>query len=385
MNSNRVSEDNEKIKVSIVKCSDYEQEKVNQAVKEALNLIGGIDRLVRRGDKILLVVNLLQPKKPEEGITTHPTVISAVCGLLMDLGAKIWIGGSSGSATFGGTSEALKICGIEKVAEKYGAKVINFDKTKVIRINNLQNKRLKSFYIARPITEANLVVSVPKLKSHALVKFTGAIKNFYGVIPGAGKAQGHAIANTEKSFSELLIDIYQAVKPGLAIMDGVIGMESDCYGGDLRQVGLILASTSCIALDIVASKIIGYNPWQMMYIKEAIERRLFPNIESVEEVGAKDVRIPFKHPTGFFEHLPGFLQSWMWDRLKAKPILNMKRCKRCRTCVKACPVNAIKMNGMPKFEEDKCIFCYCCHELCPESAIVLKQNWLGYLIGKNWR
>lgn len=380
-----VSEQKLAVKVSVVKCSDYTQARVTQAVKESLNLIGGIDRLVRKGDKVLLQVNLLQPKKPEEGITTHPAAVIAVCKLLNDIGAEIWIGGSSGSATFGGTSEALKICGIEGVAEKYGAKVINFDKTEVVEIKNLQNNRLKSFFIAKPIKDADLVVSVPKLKSHALVKFTGAIKNFYGVIPGAGKAQGHAIANTERKFSEFLIDIYQAVKPGLAIMDGVIGMEGDCYGGNLRQVKLILASTSCIALDIVASKIIGYNPRQIMYIREAIERKLFANIESVEEVGLKNIRIPFKHPTGFFEHLPGFLQSWVWDRLKAKPILNMKRCKRCGVCGKACPVNAIKMNGMPRIEEDKCILCYCCHELCPESAVVLKQNWLGYHIGKSWR
>jgi uncharacterized protein (DUF362 family) len=224
-----------KTKVSIVKCSDYDQEKVNQAVKEAFNLIGGIDELVRRGDKVLLVVNLLQPKKPKEGVTTHPKVVSAVCELLRDLGAEIWVGGSSGSATFGGTSKALKICGIEEVAEKYGAKVINFDKTEVIEIKNLHNNRLKSFFVAKPITEADLVISVPKLKSHALVKFTGAIKNFYGIIPGAGKAQGHAIANTEEKFSELLIDIYQAAKPGLAIMDGIIGMEGDCYGGILDK------------------------------------------------------------------------------------------------------------------------------------------------------
>jgi ferredoxin len=148
---------------------------------------------------------------------------------------------------------------------------------------------------------------------------------------------------------------------------------------------LIFASTSCIALDIVTSKIIGYNPRQIIYIREAIKRGLFPDIESVEEVGAKDVRILFKHPTGFFEHLPGFLQGWVWDRLKARPILDMKGCKKCGICVKACPVNVIKMDGMPKIEEDKCILCYCCHELCPESAIVLKQNWLGYLIGKSWR
>ncbi|MEW6606873.1 MAG: DUF362 domain-containing protein [bacterium] len=374
-----------KIKVSVVKCSDYDQEKVNQAVKEALNLIGGIDELVRRGDKVLLVVNLLQPKKPEEGVTTHPKVVSAVCELLRDLGAEIWIGGSSGSATFGGTSEALKICGIQQVAERYGATIINCDKTEVIEINNLQNNRLKNFFIAKPITEADLVISVPKLKSHALVKFTGAIKNFYGVIPGAGKAQGHAIANTEKRFSEFLIDIYQAVNPGLAIMDGVIGMEGDCYGGNLRQVGLILASTSCIALDIVASKIIGYEPWQIMYIMEAIQRGLFPNIESIEEVGVREAKVPFKHPTGFFEHLPGFLQSWVWNRVKAKPTLNIQWCKRCGVCVKACPVNAIKMSEMPIIEEDKCILCYCCHELCPESAIILKQNWLGYFIGKDWQ
>ncbi|MDI6734994.1 MAG: DUF362 domain-containing protein [bacterium] len=194
-----------KTKVSVVKCSDYDQDKVNQAVKEAFNLIGGIDELVRRGDKVLLVVNLLQPKKPEEGITTHPTVVNAVCEILNDVGAEIWIGGSSGSATFGGTSEALKICGMEEVAEKYGAKVINFDKTEVVEIKDIQNNKLKNFFIAKPTTEADLVISAPKLKSHALVKFTGAIKNFYGVIPGAGKAQGHAIANTEEKCLLILL------------------------------------------------------------------------------------------------------------------------------------------------------------------------------------
>jgi len=378
-------EENRKRKVSVVECADYTPEKVSRAISEALRLLGGIGKSVRYGDKVLLQVNLLQPKKPEEGVTTHPAIVSALCGVLRDMGAKILIGGSSGIATFGGTSRALKICGIEEVARKYDAEVINFDKANFVEINNVQNNRVKSFFIAKPIIEADLVVSVPKLKSHALVKFTGAVKNFYGAIPGAGKAQGHALANTEKRFSEFLIDIFQVVKPELAVADAIVGMEGDCYGGDLIQVGLVLASTSCVALDIVASKIIGYTPWQIMYIREAVRRGLFPSIEAVEEVGIKGVRIPFKYPTGLFEHLPGFMQSWVWDRLKAKPVINTERCKRCGICVEACPVNAIEMVEVPEIVGDKCILCYCCHELCPENAVVLQQNWLGYRIGKKWK
>ena len=122
--------------VSIVECTTYDQKELDSAVKKAFDNIGGLQRFIKKNNSVLLKVNLLQPATPDKCITTHPAVVEAVCKLLKKIGAKIWIGDSSGPFAPNITEKSLDQSGIRKVGEKYKAKILNFDKCKKKEIIN---------------------------------------------------------------------------------------------------------------------------------------------------------------------------------------------------------------------------------------------------------
>lgn len=369
-------------KVSVLKCNDYNVEEIYKVIKQSLK---NINFEIPKNKKVLLKPNVLGQKKPELAITTHPAFLDALCRLLKENNNEIWIGDSSGLASYGGTKIAFKISGIEAVAEKYNAKLISFEGSKRKEIIDNNAKIIKKFILAKEPFMADLIINVPKLKTHVLTKFTGAVKNMFGCIPGGGKSKNHALAPNEDMFANLLLDLYQNIIPNLNIMDAVIGLEGDGPGsaGIPKRIGLIIASKDAVAMDIVASKIIGYNPLDIKTIKYAIERGLFSKIEDVEIIGEKDFRIDFKKPQKkpqLVSNLPKPIVKFAFNLASFKPHISKKKCKRCGICAKVCPVKAINLQPYPKFNRKKCILCYCCHENCPYNAIKLSKRhlWQAY-------
>lgn len=355
----------EKEKVSIAKCHSYEQEEVDKAVKEALNLIGF---KFKKGMKVLIKPNIIGSfPKNQIAATTNPSVVEAICKILKKNKCKIFIGDSP----FTNEEQAIKASGIDKVAEKYGTLVI-FEQDKLVKIRDKDAKVLKEFEIAKTIKNVDLVIDVPKLKTHTLTKYTGAIKNLYGCIPGGMKQTLHGKARGEKKFSKLLVDIYQNILPELSIMDAVVGMEGDGpTSGTSKHVGFILASKNAVALDIAASKMIGYKPKKIYAIEEAIKRKLYPNY-AVKILGVnKFPEINFKKPRNILRR---GVQKLMDKIFKEKPIIVDKaKCTRCATCAKHCPMHAITLNPYPEVNKKKCIRCFCCMEICPQHALSLKN------------
>ena len=349
--------------VSIVKCETYNQKKVDKAVEKALELI---DFKFKAGSKVLIKPNIVGcfPKK-QIAATTHPALIEAVCKILKKNNCQIFIGDSP----FTNPEQSLKAAGIDKL-KKYG-KLLIFELEKQITINDNKAKYLKKFQIAKILKDVDLIIDMPKLKTHTLTKYTGAIKNLYGCIPGGLKQRIHNEAHGDKKFSKLLIDIYQNIKPGLAIMDGIIGMEGEGpTSGDLKKSGLILASENPVALDIVSAKIIGYKPKRVYAIKEAIKRKLITGKISIK--GVKEIpKINFKKPSSVEMSRSRELIKKLF---KEKPIIcNTKKCIKCQMCKNHCPKQAISMNPFPEVDKKKCIRCFCCIEICPQDAMILSN------------
>ncbi len=346
-------------KVSIVKCSSYKQEQVDKAIEKSLSLI---DFKFKKNSKVLIKPNVVGNfPKNQIAITTHPAVIEAVCKILKKNNCKIFIGDSS----FTNPETAFKLSGIKKIADKYG-KLIIFEQDKLIKIKDEKAKILKQFETAQIIKNVDLIINIPKLKTHMLTKFTGAIKNLYGCIPGGMKQKLHAEAIGEKKFSQLLIDIYQNIKPELNIMDGIIGMEGNGpTSGNPKKAGIILASKNAIALDIVSAKIIGLK--RIYAIKEAKKRKLLPKFEII----GKMPLIKFKKTQS---HEKTNIMSLLKNLSRYKPIVvDEKKCIKCRMCAKHCPTQAITLNPFPTFDRKKCIRCFCCIEICPKNALSLKN------------
>lgn len=250
-------------------------------------------------------------------------------------------------------------------------------------VENPHGLAFKHFTLAKGVVDADVVITLPKLKTHGLTLFTGGVKINFGCLPGLHKAQMHLRAQGTEYFSQMLVDLLLAVRPALTLMDGVVGMDGDGpRNGHPKPIGAILASTDAVALDAVACQMVGIKPLMVPTTRLAHEQGMgmgdLAQIkivgESLEAMRVADFQIPsapeaFLRATGVLR----FLQS----RLVARPTLVAERCKGCWVCVEHCPAGALPKDGRrPVLDYHKCIRCYCCQELCPNDAVALRQPLL---------
>ncbi|MCK4647918.1 DUF362 domain-containing protein [bacterium] len=373
--------------VSVVKCKSYGQERVDKAVKESLALIGGLGKIVKAGQRVLLKVNMLNADPPEKAVTTHPALLRSVIRAVKEIKGKVIVGESSGDA-YKDVEKAWQVTGLKKAAEEEGVKVINFHK--VEKIDNSQNKKAPTLYLAREALESDVVISLPKLKTHNFTLFSGAIKNLYGCIPGFHKKELHRLFPRSEDFAQLMVDIFSAINPDLAIMDAIVGMEGDGpAAGPPRKIGVVLASQDLVALDAVASHIIGYAPFDIDITRVAAERGLGEG--KLEKIEIKGVPLSQAKIEGYqlassinvlLNKVPGFvlfafkhLAPWL---LKIRPVIDKDRCTGCGQCIEHCPTEAMKMEkGFPIIDNKQCIRCFCCQEFCLQRAVGIKYNWLA--------
>lgn len=375
-------------RVSIVKCEDYDTQKVKEAVRKSLDYIGGLETFINKGDRVLLKVNLLIRRKPEKVTTTHPTLAQALAELVIEAGGVPIIGDSPGGYHFYNVNTLKAVyetCGMIEAAEKSGAE-LNYD-TDVVDIPYPDGKIMKSIKTIKPVIEVDKIINIPKIKTHMMTVYSGAVKNMFGIIPGSYKAEYHLRFEDTMDFADFLIDVCKFSKPALTVMDAVIGMEG--YGptnGSPKKVGLILASESPYALDVVAASIIDIKPEKVPTIKKSVERGLCAEgIKEIEILGepVDAVVVPdFKKPTlkiafNFYSILvPKFILKRINRFIKARPYIDSNKCKGCAMCFKSCPPKAISMvSGKPVIDLNKCIRCFCCHELCNFNAVSIKRPW----------
>lgn len=291
-----------KPKVAIVKCADYDEQNIDRAVGEAVRLVGGWERYVKPGQKVLIKPNLLENLPPEAAVTTHPSVVAAVVRAVVKMGAQALVGDAPGNA-LSNIAALLETTGIRKAAEENGGKVVFLQKEGVVDIRS-SYPRLPSFKVSRLALEADVIINLPKLKTHNLTLYTGAVKNMFGIVPGFQKAQFHAHAVRPAELAELLVDVFQSAKPALNIMDAVIGIEGKGPGADgtPRTFGAIAASSDAVALDAVFSHLIGFDPQQIETTKVANRRGLGEaDLSKIEIIGEIARQTDWKKPHDFYQ------------------------------------------------------------------------------------
>jgi len=380
-------------KVYIVRCEDYAD--TGARIDDLIDLMGGMGRFAKKDEKIVLKVNLLREARPETAVCTHPSVAAAVGTLVKKEGAEAVIADSPGGGYRYSEKTLNKIyrtSGMLQAAQKAGL-ALNRDTTS--RPASYADGTLtKHFDIITPVYEAGAVFNLCKMKTHLFTMMSGAIKNIFGVVPGLSKPGYHAKLQDPKRFAGMLLDLAQYISPRLSIMDAVVAMEGNGPGtGDPRQVGLLLASESPLALDIVAGEIMGIDRKLNSILAEAEHRGLHPHrIEDIEVIGAElaevkvpDFRLPQVAPGDFgLDPMPWhqrLLQPYFKNAYSVRPKVIWERCIACGTCIEGCPVQAVSFVNEKAFvDDDKCIRCYCCHELCPEEAIGLHRSLLYQLL-----
>ena len=291
--------------VSIVRCEDYGRERVYEAVKKSIELLGGIGQFISPGKKVFLKFNLLQGSAPETCISTHPDVVYAVARILKEHGCSVVMGDSPGSGlpyTESILKKSYATSGYDQVSEELGIP-LNYD-TGYDGVMTPEGKMMKRFSIIKPALEADAVVIVSKAKTHSLTNLSGAAKNIFGVIPGLEKPMYHANFQNADDFSRVMIELNDAVKPRLQIMDAIMAMEGDGpHSGTPKKIGAVLASGDYSAIDVVTARLMSIDPHRASTIKAAIERGYLKDDlsdvavvgDSLESLIVKD----FKGPSTF--------------------------------------------------------------------------------------
>jgi len=369
--------------VSIISCFDYQIDRVRLAVTQVLAPLGGISAVVAKGQRVLLKPNMLSARTPDKAVTTHPAVLEAMIEQVRSVGG-IPVVGDSPSGAIKGVKRCWENTGFLDVCQRTGTELINFERAGA----EPRTVGQRTYHIAKPVLEADVVINLPKMKTHGFTLYTGAIKNLYGTLPGFQKANFHKLYPNPRSFSRLLVEIYALIRPTLTLMDGITGMEGDGPAtGTRRDNGLLVAAHDGVAMDAVVTHLMGFKPGEVEMIRIAGEVGV-----GEAELGRIDVRgvtLQSTALTGYdlpsnrlMSLIPEGLMRFMGRMIWVRPAVEKSRCVSCGICAEGCPVDAIVMKqGYPVFDYALCINCLCCNESCSEGAIKQRLSWLARRFG----
>lgn len=372
-------------KASIRLCKEYN----DQVITSIRQLLKDVPPPDVTGKTVLLKPNILSPKKPEFAICTHPVVVAACVKVFYELGAKKVIVGESPAV--GPSLVAAKASGMLDAVVEASGQWVDFSESVTVPCH--EGSLVKSFEFASPFIQADIVVSVSKLKSHQLMAYTGAMKNLFGLVVGLKKAQTHYRFSDKKEFARYLTDLNLASGAQYAIMDAIVGMDGPGGPGNGNPVklGFLAASDNILALDWVCASLVGYNPHHILNLEDALSRKIWltheKEIEMVGDSRESLGQLKFKIVTetsgliNLQKMLPGWVNSLAAAVFIKTPRFTHKVCTRCGRCIEICPAKILSFKEDKKHRMGKsvvinkknCLHCFCCHEICPSDAIVLKR------------
>ena len=366
--------------VSIVTCDSYDQDVLDEKVREVCLSASMPDA---SGKTVLLKPNILSDAKEDKCITTNPAVVRAMIHLLKKQGAKeILVGDSPGLQ---GPSFSAKACGIAQLCKEEQVTWVDFTKNPKTHVIPFTHGR--KLQLASVLETVDMVISLPKFKTHQLMYTTGATKNLFGLVPGLHKSPCHVLYPTRESFASLIVGILATVKPAFALMDGIMGMEgAGPANGIPRKVGYLLASKDLIALDYSQAQIMGYDPMTIPIVKEGVKRNLgncppsYPLLDASNLVIKDFLRLEQQDKTKFFGSLIAPFLARKFKKQQAgrdrpAPTFLPDPCIQCKRCVEICPVGALTLvDKHIEIDTSLCVRCYCCHEICPANAISIEKT-----------
>ena len=378
----------DKIPVSIQRCRSYDPDEVQDALSRVLDPLGGMQAFVKKGDRVLLKPNLLAPRPSEAAVCTHPQIVRAAALEVMEAGGVPLIGDSP---AVGSLSVVLKQSGIMQVVRELGIKTVPFRTPVSMPVP--EGGAFRSLKLAAEAAEPDLIINLPKLKTHGMMTLTLGVKNMFGTVVGAGKPGWHLMAKDHLRFADMLLDVWRTLPPTLSIMDGITAMEGHGpNSGDPLDLGLVMASPSALAMDLIAGRIIGLSVDKHPVLYQARVRGLAgAHEEDVEVIGeaVENVRKVLVLPQSASRvdfRIPEWMRSSLRRSLNSFPRLNPDPCTSCGQCTGICPVQAITLHPKPRnggaVNKETCISCFCCLEVCPEGAIDIVPGRLLRILRK---
>jgi len=359
--------------VAFSPCQGYGPE-LAEALETLLAHLGGWQTWIKPGQRVLIKPNLLGDLAPERAATTHPELVRHVIRSLIRYGAQVQVGDSPANAM--DLQRVWQVTGMAKVCAEEKAPLIGFEQHATRQVSHGGH----SFSVAEAVMSADLIVNLPKIKSHGLTTLTAAVKNFYGVLPGYQKTQLHASYPRPERFCRMLRSLHAILPPSISIADGVVGMEGDGpSNGQPVQLGFLAASADAVALDLAICQVLGIDPARVPFLTDSSGTlKSMPAFDWLGDVPSAP--LPFRAPSGgghILRLVPApflrLLKALVWIR----PSFTSE-CRACGRCVVACPVKALNQakGKIPKLRARRCIACCCCHEVCPAHAIRMRRSLL---------
>ncbi len=356
-------------------CSTYYEDLRPKVFEMLESLDGG---LIREGTRVLLKPNLLAPAPPEKAMLTHPAVVKAVVQYVLHKGGKVSI---SDSPAMGSLRKVVRESGIEAALEGLDVEFKEFKSSILVDVGEPFHR----IEIAEEAMKADVLINLPKLKTHSQMLLTLGVKNLFGCVVGFRKPQWHLRVGVDREmFGVLLYRIYAGLKPSITILDGVLAMEGQGpgKGGSPREVGVVMGSRDAVALDVTVCRMLGIEPERLFTNRAA--RKAGHMAEPIEVLGelpsVPDFVLPQITPLVFG---PKGARKHLRKYLIQRPVPKESICKLCGDCWRYCPAEAIfHENKKLRFDYDKCIRCYCCLEVCPHGALKAEEPPLGKLFNR---
>lgn len=366
--------------------ANYDQQTVDAAVERLFCQLPAAQAL--GGKRVLLKPNLLAKHTPERAVTTHPALVRAVIRAVRRRGAaSITVADSPGGVYNPGILRSIyKVSGLTDVCREEGAALYTDCKSREVPA---KGQVVKQFTLLEPVLDCDVIINLPKLKTHMMTGLSAATKNLFGCIPGLQKAEWHMRFPDKERFGGMLVNLLCTVKPGFAILDGILAQEGDGpAGGTPRMVGIVAAAEDHLQMDLALCRMLGIRPKDVPYLNAAISRGLCP--EQFDPACAKGegelcrpipgYRLPSSWGSVDFADKAPRAVRWAVpavERLLApRPVINKSRCIGCGKCAEICPQHTITVQGKAHIHAARCIRCFCCHEMCPVKAIDTRRSFL---------
>lgn len=249
---------------------------LEQTIRDGLSAVG-FDAAAIRGRRVLLKPNLVEPHRDAPHLTTHPAVVTAAAAVFRDCGAEVVVGEAPGHLR--DTELALDESGLASALNEERLPFADLNYEEVRGVKNVGRvSRLQTIFLPRSVLEADLIVSMPKLKTHHWVGLTAAMKNLYGVLPGIKYGWPKNVLH-HAGIPQTVVDIAATVPRTIAIVDGILAMEGDGpIMGTPKPLGLLAVSDNLAAIDATCARIIGLEPTRVSYLRLA-KGRLGPLAE----------------------------------------------------------------------------------------------------------